>query len=391
MEMPLSGITVLDLTRLLPGPFCSLLLADFGAEVIKVEQPGAGDYMRWYPPLVGDTGGMYLLLNRNKKSFTLDLSKPAGKEIFFRLARVADVVLEGFRPGVARKLGVDYEALAEANPRIVYCSISGYGQDGPYAGQPGHDINYLGYAGVLGMTGNAGGPPVVPGVQIADIGGGALTAAAGILLALLARERTGRGQFVDVAMLDGVISWLPTLAGGYFAGGEVPARGKTWLTGGYACYGVYQTKDGGYVSLGALETHFWERLCRYLGREEFIRWQFAEEKQEEMRSFLEGVFLSRSRDEWVKIFREIDTCGGPVYNLAEVFEDPQIRHREMIFSLEHPRLGRIKQLGFPVKLSATPARVRLAPPDLGEHTKEILSRLGYPEEQIENFRREGVV
>lgn len=391
MEMPLSGITVLDLTRLLPGPFCSLLLADFGAEVIKVEQPGAGDYMRWYPPLVGDTGGMYLLLNRNKKSFTLDLSKPAGKEIFFRLARVADVVLEGFRPGVARKLGVDYEALAEANPRIVYCSISGYGQDGPYAGQPGHDINYLGYAGVLGMTGNAGGPPVVPGVQIADIGGGALTAAAGILLALLARERTGRGQFVDVAMLDGVISWLPTLAGGYFAGGEVPARGKTWLTGGYACYGVYQTKDGGYVSLGALETHFWERLCRYLGREEFIRWQFAEEKQEEMRSFLEGVFLSRSRDEWVKIFREIDTCGGPVYNLAEVFEDPQVRHREMVFSLEHPRLGRIKQLGFPVKLSATPARVRLAPPDLGEHTKEILSRLGYPEEQIENFRREGVV
>jgi crotonobetainyl-CoA:carnitine CoA-transferase CaiB-like acyl-CoA transferase len=391
MEMPLSGITVLDLTRLLPGPFCSLLLADFGAEVIKVEQPGAGDYMRWYPPLVGDTGGMYLLLNRNKKSLTLDLSKPAGKEIFFRLARVADVVLEGFRPGVARKLGVDYEALAEANPRIVYCSISGYGQDGPYAGQPGHDINYLGYAGVLGMTGNAGGPPVVPGVQIADIGGGALAAAAGILLALLARERTGRGQFVDVAMLDGVISWLPTLAGGYFAGGEVPARGKTWLTGGYACYGVYQTKDGGYVSLGALETHFWERLCRYLGREEFIRWQFAEEKQEEMRSFLEGVFLSRSRDEWVKIFREIDTCGGPVYNLAEVFEDPQVRHREMVFSLEHPRLGRIKQLGFPVKLSATPARVRLAPPDLGEHTKEILSRLGYPEEQIENFRREGVV
>lgn len=391
MEMPLSGITVLDLTRLLPGPFCSLLLADFGAEVIKVEQPGAGDYMRWYPPLVGDTGGMYLLLNRNKKSLTLDLSKPAGKEIFFRLARVADVVLEGFRPGVARKLGVDYEALAEANPRIVYCSISGYGQDGPYAGQPGHDINYLGYAGVLGMTGNAGGPPVVPGVQIADIGGGALAAAAGILLALLARERTGRGQFVDVAMLDGVISWLPTLAGGYFAGGEVPERGKTWLTGGYACYGVYRTKDGGYVSLGALETHFWERLCRYLGKEEFIRWQFAEEKQEEMRSFLEGVFLSRSRDEWVKIFREIDTCGGPVYNLAEVFEDPQVCHREMVFSLEHPRLGRIKQLGFPVKLSATPARVRLAPPDLGEHTNEILKRLGYPEEQIENFRREGIV
>ncbi|MGQ9825798.1 MAG: CaiB/BaiF CoA transferase family protein, partial [Desulfotomaculales bacterium] len=371
MEMPLSGITVLDLTRLLPGPFCSLLLADFGAEVIKIEQPGAGDYMRWYPPLVGDTGGMYLLLNRNKKSLTLDLSKPAGKEIFSRLARRADVILEGFRPGVARKLGIDYEALAGANPRIVYCSISGYGQDGPYAGQPGHDINYLGYAGVLGMTGNAGGPPVVPGVQIADIGGGALAAVAGILLALLARERTGRGQFVDVAMLDGVISWLPTLAGGYFAGGEVPVRGKTWLTGGYACYGVYQTKDGGYVSLGALEAHFWERLCRYLGREEFIRWQFAEEKQEEMRSFLEGVFLSRSRDEWVKIFREIDTCGGPVYNLAEVFEDPQVRHREMVFSLEHPRLGRIKQLGFPVKLSATPARVRLAPPDLGEHTNEI--------------------
>ncbi|MCL6447641.1 MAG: CoA transferase [Armatimonadetes bacterium] len=391
MSLPLEGIKVLDLTRLLPGPFCSLLLADFGAEVIKVEQPGPGDYIRWYPPLVQDTGGIFLLLNRNKKSLTLNLGTAKGKEIFYRLVREADVVLEGFRPGVAKKLGIDYETVKDLNPGVVYCSLSGYGQDGPYAAKPGHDINYLGYAGVLGITGRAGEAPAVPGVQIADIGGGALMAAIGILLALMARRQTGRGQFVDIAMLDGVISWLPTVAGSFFVDGIVPGPGETRLTGRYACYDVYRTKDGRYVSLGALELHFWEKLCRFLGKEEYVKWQFVDEKQDELRAFLREQFLLRSRDEWVEIFQQIDTCGGPVYNLAEVFADPQVLHRRMVFTLEHPRLGKIKQLGFPIKLSATPAQVRLAPPEPGEHTGEILTGLGYSPADLDALRKEGII
>ncbi len=391
LNMPLGGIKVLDLTRLLPGPFCSLLLADFGAEVIKIEQPGQGDYIRWYPPLVKDTSGIFLLLNRNKKSLTLNLRTEKGREIFYRLAQEADVILEGFRPGVAKKLGIDYETVQEINPRVVYCSVSGYGQDGPYADRPGHDINYIGYAGVLGITGRARGTPVVPGVQIADIGGGALMAAIGVLLALMARRHTGKGQFVDIAMLDGVISWLPTIAGGFFVDGAVPGLGETRLAGRYACYEVYQTKDGGFISLGALEPHFWEKLCRYLNKEEYIKWQFVDEKQEELRAFLREQFLLRDRDEWVAIFQRIDTCGGPVYNLAEVFGDPHVLHRQMVFEMEHPRLGKIKQLGFPIKLSATPARARQVPPDLGEHTEEILTKLGYSKEELAALRREGII
>ncbi|MEW6276741.1 MAG: CaiB/BaiF CoA-transferase family protein [Bacillota bacterium] len=391
MTLPLEGIKVLDLTRLLPGPFCSLLLADFGAEVIKVEQPGPGDYIRWFPPLVEDTSGIFLLLNRNKKSLTLNLRMEKGREIFYRLVQEADVVLEGFRPGVAKKLAIDYEAVQKINPRVVYCSISGYGQDGPYVDQPGHDINYLGYAGVLGITGRAGELPAVPGVQIADIGGGALMAAIGILLALMARQHTGRGQFVDIAMLDGVISWLPVVAGTYFGDGIVPGPGETRLTGKYACYDVYRTRDGRYVSLGALEPHFWEKLCCYFGKEEYSKWQFTDEKQDELRGFLRKQFLSRDRDEWVEIFREIDTCGGPVYNLAEVFADPQVLHRRMVFEMAHPRLGKIKQLGFSIKLSATPARVRQAPPDLGEHTEEILKGLGYSPADLAALRKDGII
>lgn len=382
---------MLDLTRLLPGPFCSLILADFGAEVIKIEQPGRGDYIRRLKPLKKDTSGIFLLLNRNKKSLALNLRVERGKEIFYRLVQEADVVLEGFRPGVAKKLGIDYEAVKEINARVIYCSISGYGQGGPYVNQPGHDINYLGYAGVLGITGRAGGLPAVPGVQIADIGGGAFMASIGILLALLARQHTGKGQFVDIAMLDGVISWLPTIAGGFFVDGVAPDLGKSRLTGKYACYDVYQTKDGKYISLGAIEEHFWERLCRYLKKEEYIKWQFVDEKQDELRSFLRTQFLARERDEWVEVFQKIDTCGGPVYNIAEVFQDPQVIHREMIFEMDHPRLGKVKQLGFPIKLSATPTRARYAPPDFGGHTEEILSKLGYSTGDLDVFRREGII
>lgn len=391
MVTPLQGVRVLDLTRLLPGPYCSLMLADFGAEVIKVEQPGQGDYIRWWPPLVGDTSGMFLVLNRNKKSVTLDLKIPEAKDIFYRLVRESDVVLEGFRPGVATRLGIDYEQLKEVNPRLVYCSISGYGQDGPYALKAGHDINYIGYAGILGLSGRAGEGPVLPAVQIADLGGGALMAVAGILLALLARQNTGQGQLVDISMLDGVAAWLPILAGHFFGGGEVPERGLTMLGGRYACYNVYRAGDGKYIALGALEVWFWEKLCRYLGREDYISMQFADDKQEEITNFLNDTFSSKSRDQWVEELSLLDICCSPVYEFNEVFDDPQLRHREMILETEHPRLGKVRQLGFPIKLSGTPAKVYQHPPGLGENTEELLKSLGYSEEEIDRLRKNKII
>jgi crotonobetainyl-CoA:carnitine CoA-transferase CaiB-like acyl-CoA transferase len=395
MMLPLKGITVLDLTTLLPGPLCSMMLGDFGAEVIKIEQPKGGDLARMSKPALKDkngvdTSGMYLLINRNKKSLTVNLRTEEGKQIFYQLAKTADVVLEGSRPGVAKKLGVDYETLKAINPRLVYCSISGYGQDGPYALQSGHDINYLAYAGVLGMTGRNG-MPTLPGVQIADVGGGTLMATIGILLSLMARQHSGQGQFVDISMLDGAISWLPIIAAHLFAGGESPVAGQTKLTGRNACYEVYQTKDGGYMSIGAIEPHLWSNLCKYLGREEFIAWQNEDTKQEQIFAFLREQFLLHDRDEWNEILQKVDVCAAPVYNLAEVFQDPQVLHRKMVFEMEHPRLGKIKQLGFPVKLSDTPAQAELPPPDLGGNTDEILTAQGFSVDEIRHLREQGIV
>ncbi|GAB6274389.1 MAG: CaiB/BaiF CoA-transferase family protein [Peptococcaceae bacterium] len=391
MTSPLNGCKVLDLTQWLPGPYCSMFLADFGAEVIKVEQPGSGDRLRWEPPLVKDTGGKFLTVNRNKLSIALNLRAEKGQEVFHRLVKESDVVLEGFRPGVAKRYKADYETLKHINPRLIYCSVSGYGQDGPYAQFPGHDINYLGYAGVLGMVGQQGKAPALSGVQVADIGGGTLMATIGILLALLARQQTNKGQFVDISMLDGAVAWLPVLGGTHFVDNIIPERGKTWLTGKYAYYEVYETSDGQYITLGAVEPHFWANLCRFLEKEELIPLQSVDEKQDEVRSIIQAEFKKKSRDEWVKIFKEIDTCAGPVYSLPEAFNDPQVLYRKMIFEMEHPRLGTIKQLGFPIKLSETPAEAKLPPPELGEHTESVLLRLGYAKEDIDNFKKDGII
>ena len=391
MATPLNGCKVLDLTQWLPGPYCSLFLADFGAEVIKVEQPGSGDRLRWETPLVKDTSGKFLIVNRNKQSITLNLRVEKGQEVFHRLVKESDVVLEGFRPGVAKRYKADYETLKQINPRLIYCSISGYGQDGPYAQFPGHDINYLGYAGVLGMVGQQGKGPALSGVQVADIGGGTLMATIGILLALLARQQTSKGQFVDISMLDGAVAWLPVLTGTYFADNIIPERGKTWLTGKYAYYDVYETSDSQYITLGAVEPHFWANLCRFLEKEELIPLQSVDEKQDEVRSIIQAEFKKKSRDEWVKILKEIDTCAGPVYSLPEVFNDPQVLHRKMVFEMEHPRLGTIKQLGFPIKLSETPAEAKQPPPELGEHTESVLLHLGYTKENIDNFKIDGII
>lgn len=353
---PLAGVKVLDLTRLLPGGYCTLLLADLGAEVLKVEEPGRGDYIRWMPPLVGGVGAGHLALNRNKHSLTLNLKAEEGRRIFHRLAEGADVVVEGFRPGVAARLAIDYDRLEALNPRLVYCSISGYGQTGPYKDLVGHDVNYIGIGGVLSLTGPQNQPPAVPGVQIADVGGGGLMAAVGILAALLARGRTGRGDYVDVAMLDGVVSWLSIHAQAYFVEGRSPKRGNARLTGGYACYNVYETSDGKYLTIGALEEHFWRNLCLKLGREDFVKDQFTPgERQREMIAHLRKVFREKSRDEWFNALRDAEVCCGPVNELDEVFRDPQVLHRSMVRELDHPTLGRIKEVGTPLKLSGVSA------------------------------------
>ena len=388
---PLEHLRILDLSRLLPGPYCTLLFADLGADVIKVEEPGKGDYIRWMPPMVGDVSSGHLALNRGKRSMTLNLKHPEGVETMKRLVRTADVVLESFRPGVMDRLGVGYDALSAENERLVYCALTGYGQDGPYRMRAGHDINYLGYAGVLDIIGERGGPPVVPGVQIADVGGGGLMAAVGILAALSERERTGRGRFVDISMMDGAMSWLQMHAQAYAITGVLPARGTMRLSGGPACYRIYRAADGKYVTVGALEPQFWAALCEALGVPDLIEQQFApEEEQEVMHKRLEEIFLRKSRDEWVTELAHLDACFGPLNDMSEAFEDPQVRARAMVREVPTP-LGPMLALGNPLKLHGDEAPPLRAAPELGEHTNEILGEIGFAADEVEVLRREGVL
>ena len=393
MTSALEGIKVLDLTRLLPGPHCTLMLADFGADVIKIEEPGRGDYLRWLSPAkVGDTGGLFLLINRNKRSITLNLKEEAGQKIFYRMVKDADVLIEGYRPGITKRFGIDYDTLKEINPGLVYCSLSGYGKDGPYAQNAGHDTNYISYAGILGMTARINERPVLPAVNIADTLGGTMMALVGILLALQARERTGEGQVVDISMLDGAIFSMAPVASEYFPTNIPPKCGTTQFTGGFACFNVYETSDKKYLGLGAGEPHFWNNLCKYFDKEEYIPIQWLEDKQGELFTFLEEQFKKRTRDEWISVFEGVDVCCTPVYDIAETFADPQVIHRQMVFEMEHKRLGKLKQIGCPIKLSGTPAQFdKTPPPDMGEHTGEILSEFGYSEAEIDSFQKDGIV
>jgi crotonobetainyl-CoA:carnitine CoA-transferase CaiB-like acyl-CoA transferase len=308
-----------------------------------------------------------------------------------RLVEGADILLEGYRPGVPARLGIDYDTLRARNPRLIYCSISGYGQDGPYRDRVGHDINYLGYAGVLNFVGAAGGPPVIPGVQIADIAGGGLMATVGILTAVIAREHTGRGQFVDVSMLDGSLSCNAYHVLMYQLTGRLPQRGGEQLTGHYPCYAVYETRDGRHLTVGAFEPHFWATLCRHVGREDFIATQWDEDpRRTEMFDFLRQTFRRKTLAEWVQELSDKDICFGPVNTLDETFTDPQLRHRGMVVDME-TRTGRTLVLGPPIKLSNTPASLRTAPPGFGEHTEEILVNLGFTPSDIAGLREQGVV
>ena len=391
MSRPLEHLRILDLSRLLPGPYCTLLFADLGADVIKVEEPGKGDYIRWMPPMAGDVSSGLLALNRGKRSITLSLKHPEGVAAMKRLVRTADVVLESFRPGVMDRLGVGYDVLSKENERLVYCALTGYGQDGPYKMRAGHDINYLGYAGVLDIIGERGGPPIVPGVQIADVGGGGLMAAVGILAALSEREHTGRGRFVDISMMDGAVSWLQMHAQAYAMTGVLPARGTMRLSGGPACYRIYRCGDGKYVTVGALEPQFWAALCNELGVPDLIEQQFApEEEQAVMHKRLEEIFLQRSRDEWVADLAHLDACFGPVNDIGEAMNDPQVRARGMVRDVPTPD-GPVPTVGNPLKLTGDSQPPLQPAPSLGEHTDVVLGEVGFSRQEIEMLHKSGAV
>jgi crotonobetainyl-CoA:carnitine CoA-transferase CaiB-like acyl-CoA transferase len=388
----LEGVRILDLSRLVPYQYATLLLADYGAEVIKIEEPGMGDYGRFMPPILKKESAHFVLLNRNKKSMKLNLKKEAGKKILKELARDADVLFETYRPGVMDKLGLGYEVMREINPRLIYCSGTGYGQNGPYRNRPGHDINYIGIAGILGVTGRHTGAPVIPGIPIADMAGGGVFSALGILLALAARERTGKGQYVDISMTDCMLTFSVLPISNYLAKLVNPNNPELGISGASLCYNVYPTKDGKWVSSGNLEEKFWVNFCQALGREDLIKEQFATGKRyQELKEELDALFRTKTRDEWLEIMSKYDVCFGPVLEPDEILQDPQLLSRDMVSEMEHPVEGNIKQLGFPVKLSATPGQMKNPPPILGQHTEEILQSLGYTPIEIENFSKEGVI
>ncbi|HUH81032.1 MAG TPA: CaiB/BaiF CoA-transferase family protein [Solirubrobacteraceae bacterium] len=400
MSLPLQGIRVLDLSRLLPGGFCSLLLADFGAEVLKVEDTGMGDYVRWSAPFYEGAhesarSALFLALNRNKRSIRLDLKQEQGRAALLTLVRDHDVVLESFRPGVLDRLGVGYEQMREVNPGIVFCAISGYGQDGPKRDASGHDMNYLGLIGLLGLTGERGGPPVQAAGQIADLGGGALMAAFGIMAALRERDGapgrpgSGEGQFVDVSMSDGALSWLAMVAGAYFADGNVPHRGDLPLAGSLVCYRPYECADG-WISLGALEPKFWQAFCRGVEREDLIARQF-EGPGSEAHTAVQQIFAARTRDQWEQFARNHDCCLEPVLELDEALASQLVHEREMVVEIEQPGCeAPVRQLGLPVKLSRTPGdHARLPGPALGEHTETVLLEAGYSLAEVEELVSSG--
>lgn len=398
LALALEGIKILDVAGMGPAFFAATMLGDMGAEVIKISTPpgassrGIGAGIEF---IEGVDAPAFLDTLRNEKNIGINLKAEAGKRIFRQLAETSDVVIESFRPGVMDRLEIGYRAISEINPRIIFCSISGYGQDGPYRDLPGHDANYAAMGGALGLIGpSAEEPPVLAQNIIADITTAVLQAVIGVLAALRARDRTGQGQLVDISMTDGVVFTLSAVpeVGEYLLKGTVPKRGNTIFGGAEPCYAVYQTGDGGYITIGALEPHFWRNLCRALGREDLIPLQYAPSpRKEEVFETLRAVFRTRPRDEWFDLLSRADVPVGKVLGIEEVFSDPHMHHRRMIMEVDHPRWGKARQIGFPIKFSQTPCRVRIPAARIGEHTREVLASLGYSAEAIGKLREQGAV
>lgn len=376
----LSGIRVLDLSRLLPGPYASMILADHGAEVIAIED------QRYGIEAMKNNG-----VNRNKRHMTLNLKTEAGMDVFFELAKTADVVLEGFRPGVARRLGVDYEAIAAVNPAVIYCSITGYGQTGPYRGIAGHDVNYLSIAGVLDLIGETDRPPVIPGIQIADMAGGGMNAVIGILMALYARQASGKGQYIDISMTDGSLSLLSMAYNIRQLTQQPLQRSNSLLSHRYACYNTYETADGRFLSIGAVENRFWKNLCLLFEVPEYIALQYDETRRKEIIGFFRDQFRQQPLAHWQKRLAGQDVCWAPVQSMDEALQDPVFKARDMVVEIRDAGGKPFTVFGTPVKLSETPGGVTTPPPDFGRDGADILKSLGYTDADIEDFKNRGVI
>jgi alpha-methylacyl-CoA racemase len=374
---PLQGIRILDLTRLLPGPVGTMMMADMGAEVIKIEDPNNPDYVRAFPPYLNGESANYLAFNRSKLSLRLDYNTVEGQATFFELVKTADVVVEQFRPGFLDKIGIGYEAAKIVNSQIIYVSVTGYGQTGPYSKLAGHDLNYTACAGVLGMTGEADGAPTMAGVQLADVAGGSYMSIIATLSALHARNRTGVGQHVDVAMTDGVMPLLSAVYAQYAGGADNTSRGKAPLSGGLPNYGVYQCQDDKYVALGTLEPKFWSKFCIIVNQPDWLGY-ILPKNQDELKYFktqIVPLFISKSSSYWINIGIENDLLISPVYDLSDLENDPHLQSRQMILTENHPRAGSYKTIGVPIKFSDTPANPSWPAPTMGEDTAAILAEL----------------
>ena len=386
MTLPLEGIVVLDLSRLLPGPYCSMILSDLGAEVIRIEDP---NYPYANPPPFYQKGtyresAFNAILMRNKKSITLNLKKEKARDVFYDLVRKSDVVLDTFRPKVTARLKIDYHTLDSINPSIICCSLTGYGQYGPYEQIAGHDLNYIGISGILDLNRerevrskkHQDRKPINPGIQAADIGGG-LVAVIGILGAIIEREKNvgKKGQYIDISMTDSVFSFMPLVAAYHFS---KDSRTENPLHGYFPFYSVYRTKDDKYLSVGIVEVKFWRELCRGLDRNDLMLKQWAQgEQREELFVELQKEFLKKTQSEWMGIFKNLDACVMPVNTFAEACNDPQIKARNMIVEIDHPKLGKIKNIASPIKYSRTPLKIRGLAPKRGQDTKAILNSMGY--------------
>jgi len=387
----LQGVRVLDMSRRYPGAFIAMYLGDFGADVIKVDRPG----QKLIPAPYADDSERFAAhfpLDRNKRSVLIDYPGEEGRKVFYRLVETADVVIEGFRPGAVKRWQADYETLSKVNPRLIYCSLSGYGQDGPYKNRPGHDQNFISIGGLLSLIGPRDSTPCLPSNLLGDMAGGGLNGVIGVLLALFARQHTGKGQYIDLSYMDGAISLLSYEATRYFYTGQIPERGTVHTTGAVPNVQVYRCKDGKYFTVACFEPAFWENFCRLIGREDLIPYRLAPlGKSEKVIAEIQQVFLTRSRDEWETFFKDKEVCVSPVNNIAEMVEDPQVRHRQMVLEIDHPRLGKIKQLGIPVKLSDTRGEIKRLGVLPGTDTDDVLKGLGYSDQELQRLRKEKAV